>query len=84
MSGPDIRALIDRLTVSGEESRFNSLFHEDIFRWFDFADLKSGEGGLADSGEFIRFLRQVTGWDNFGQLKSLSRPWRPISGPVSR
>lgn len=47
----------------------DSLFSEEIIRWFDFIELKIGEGGLADSSVFIGYLGEVTGCSDFSELK---------------
>lgn len=69
MSGAEIRTLVDQLTVSADESWLDSLFSEEITRWLDFFELKIGEGGVADSSVFIRYLGDVTGCQDFSQLK---------------
>lgn len=69
MSGSEIRALVDQLTVSPDESWIDSLFSEEITRWVDFIKLKLGEGGLADSSVFISYLGEVTGCSDFSELK---------------
>lgn len=69
MSGMEIRKVIDKLTVSNGESLFDSLFTEEITRWFDFVELRLGEGGLADSSVFISYLGEITGCSNFSELK---------------
>lgn len=69
MSGRAIRHLIDQLTVSDEESWLGSLFSEEISRWLDFIDLKLGNGSLADSSAFIRYLGETIGLSDFSELK---------------
>lgn len=69
MSGAEIRALVDQLTVSDDESWLDSLFTEEIARWMDFIELKVGEGGLADSSVFINYLGELTGCSDFSELK---------------
>ena len=69
MSGREIRALIDRLTVSGEESWLGSLFDEDKGRWWDWIKLRLGKGGLVDPGRFLAFLEEQTGVNRFKQLQ---------------
>lgn len=68
MKGRQIRQLVDRLTVSEDENWLESLFSEDVGRWFDFAELKLGNGGLLDSSAFIEYLREHIGAERFEQL----------------
>lgn len=68
--GKDIRALVDRLTVSSEESWFDSLRHEDVFsHWWEFLDLSMGNGGLVNANAFISFLGKELGISKFSQLQ---------------
>lgn len=68
LTGADIRALVDRLTVSGDESWLGGLFEQDIGRWWDFLDLRLGGGGLIDTEAFARFVEETSGASLFGQL----------------
>ena len=68
MSGQDIRALVDRLTVSDDESWLNSLFEENIGHWWKFLDLRLGSGGLIDTDAFAAFLEETIGVTTFDQL----------------
>ncbi len=69
MTGRDIRALVDRLTVSGDEFWLGSLFREDVGRWWDFLDLRLGGGGLVDTDAFVGFLEETIGVTGFDQLQ---------------
>jgi len=69
MSGRAIRALIDRLTVSKDESWLESLFDEDITRWIDFIELRLGRGGLIESDALMKFLEGLMHTDRFSQLQ---------------
>jgi NTE family protein len=69
MTGRQIRALIDRLTVSDDESWLGSLFDEDVGRWWDWLDLRLGRGGLVDSDKFMAFLGEQIGVARFEQLQ---------------
>lgn len=68
-TGREIHALIDRLTVSDEESWLASLFEEDVGRWWDWIDLRLGRGGLVDSDKFIAFVEDQIGVRRFDQLQ---------------
>lgn len=68
MSGHEIRQLVDRLTVSENESWLSGLFEQDLGRWWDLINLKLGSGGLIDSGAFASFIRETTGVSHFDQL----------------
>lgn len=69
MSGADIRALLDRLTVSEDESWFDSLRYEEVSRWWEFLDLSVGNGGLVSSDTFINYLAQQLKVSKFRQLE---------------
>jgi NTE family protein len=69
MSGADIRAMLDRLTVSGDESWFDSLRYEEVSRWWEFLDLSIGNGGLISSDAFINYLAQQLKVSKFSQLE---------------
>lgn len=69
MTGRQIHALIDRLTVSDNESWLGSLFDEDVGRWWDWIDLRLGRGGLVDSDRFIAFIQDQIGIARFDQLQ---------------
>ena len=69
MTGRQIRALIDRLTVSDGESWLGSLFKEDAARWWDWIDLRFGHGGLLDSDRFVDFIERQIGVRRFDELK---------------
>ncbi len=68
-SATEIRDLVDRLTVSDDESWLASLFEQDIGRWWNFLELKLGRGGLVDSDAFAAFLEETAGVTRFDQLK---------------
>jgi len=69
MNGKAIRQLVDRLTVSDDESWLSGLFEQDVGRWWDFIELKLGDGGLVDSDAFTRFIEETAGVTDFEQLK---------------
>lgn len=69
MTGREIHALIDSLTVSGDESWLGSLFEEDLGRWWEWIELRFGKGGLVDPGRFLDFLEEQTGVTRFGELQ---------------
>jgi NTE family protein len=68
MSGHEIRQLVDRLTVSKNESWLSGLFEQDLGRWWDLINLKLGSGGLIDTDAFAGFIRETTGVSRFDQL----------------
>lgn len=69
MSGAGIHALIDRLTVSEDESWMESVFDEEVLRWLEFIDPTTARGGLIESGAFIRFLREQITVERFADLR---------------
>ena len=68
MSGRQIRKLVDRLTVSQDESWLDSLLDEDVGRWLDWIKLKPGRGGFIETRPFVAFLEKETGVSAFEQL----------------
>lgn len=68
MTAHEIRELVDRLTVSENESWLGSLFRQDVARWWDFIELRLGRGGLVDTEAFAKFLEQTIGVSRFSQL----------------
>jgi NTE family protein len=69
MSAREIRQLIDRLTVSSDESWIDALFNEDVMRWAEFVDPILDGGGLIDPTAFIQFLREKSGVQRFEELR---------------
>jgi NTE family protein len=69
MSGQEIQQLIDRLTVSKEESWFNGLFEQDVGRWWDIIEIQLGHGGLVDTHGLATFLREIIPTTQFEDLK---------------
>jgi NTE family protein len=69
MSGQEIQQLIDRLTVSKEESWFSGLFEQDVGRWWDIIEIQLGHGGLVDTHGLTTFLREIIPTTQFGDLK---------------
>ncbi|MGM0593984.1 MAG: patatin-like phospholipase family protein [Pseudomonadota bacterium] len=68
MSGRAIRKMVDELTVADGEDWLDSLFSEDVRRWFSFLELKFGNGGLVDSSVFIEYLGRRLEVERFEQL----------------
>lgn len=68
MSGREIRELVDRLTVSENESWLSGLFEQDLGHWWDLINLKLGSGGLIDTDAFARFIEETAGVSRFDQL----------------
>lgn len=68
MSGREIRELVDRLTVSENESWLSGLFEQDLGRWWDLIQLKLGSGGLIDTDAFARYIEETSGVSRFDQL----------------
>ena len=69
MSGQEIRQLIDRLTVSEDESWLSGLFEEDVGRWWKFFDVELGRGGLVNSQAFAVYLLETIGVSRFSELE---------------
>ena len=68
MSGEEIQQLIDRLTVSKDESWLNALFEEDVGRWWDIIEIQLGRGGLLDTQGLATFLREIIHTTQFEDL----------------
>ncbi|KAA3628249.1 MAG: patatin-like phospholipase family protein [Proteobacteria bacterium] len=68
-SGREIRALIDQLTVSENESWIDALSGESGLRWLDFLLPELRRGGLLNPDGFIAFLDETLGVERFDQLK---------------
>lgn len=68
MSGLQIRQLIDRLTVSKDESWLSGLFDSNEKRWWNLIGVELGRGGLIESDAFIAFLEKTMGASRFEQL----------------
>lgn len=68
MSGREIRSLVDRLTVSQNESWLSGLFEQELGRWWDLINLKLGSGGLIDTRAFAGFVEETAGVSDFAQL----------------
>ena len=69
MSGAAIRDLVDRLTVSEDESWLGALFDKEVGRWLDFIDVELGDGGLVDSRPFAAYLQETAGVSRFADLQ---------------
>ena len=69
LSAREIRELVDRLTVSDDESWLSGLFEQDVGRWWDFLDLRLGSGGLIDTDAFAGFIEETIGRSSFDQLE---------------
>ncbi len=68
LSSAAIRDLIDRLTVSKHEKWSDALFRKDVMRWLSFLDPTLARGGLLDSTDFLKFLRDTIQRDSFEEL----------------
>lgn len=68
MSGKAIQQLIDRLTVSKDESWWSGLFEEDVGRWWDIIEIELGRGGLLDTNGLANFLREIIPTTQFEDL----------------
>jgi NTE family protein len=68
MSGKEIQQLIDRLTISKDESWFSGLFEEDVGRWWDIIEIQLGSGGLVDTHGLATFLREIIHTTQFEDL----------------
>lgn len=68
-SGREIRALIDELTVSEQESWLDALSEQNVLRWLNFLLPESRRGGLLNPDGFIEFLDETVGVKRFDQLR---------------
>jgi len=68
MSGRQIRDLIDRLTVSRDESWLGALFKEDVAHWWRLIEMQLGHGGLVDTKGFAGFIGDILGVAHFEGL----------------
>lgn len=68
MSGQAIRQLIDRLTVSKEESWWSGLFKQDVRRWWDIIEIQLGHGGILTTHGLATFLREIIPTTQFEDL----------------
>ncbi len=69
MPAKEIRALVDQLTISDDESWLASLFEGDVARWWDLLKLRLGGGGLLDTEAFVGYIEKTTGVTGFDQLE---------------
>ena len=69
MPGREIRKFVDSLTVAEGESWLNSLFEEDIGRWWNIIELQLGRGGLLTTSAFAKVLQEELGVARFNELK---------------
>lgn len=69
LSGSEIRASIDKLTVSADESWLTSLFSEDVLNWFRFFEPSLGKGGLVEPDALIDYLLELMQVTRFRELK---------------
>ncbi len=69
MTAQAIRDVLDRLTVSRNESWLGSLFEEDVGRWWDIIKIQIGRGGLVSSEGLVGFLRELIKADRFEELQ---------------
>ncbi len=69
MSGQQIEQLIDRLTVSKDESWFSALFEQDVSKWWDIIEIQLGRGGLMDTKGLVSFLKEIITVSRFRELK---------------
>ena len=68
ISGAEIRELLDRMTVSSDESWLDSLLREDLMRWLSFLQPSLEPGGIVKSEAFSRFLEETAGISRFDEL----------------
>ena len=68
MSGQEVQQLIDRLTISKDESWWSGLFEEDVGRWWDIIEVELGRGGLIDTKGLTNFLREIIPGTQFEDL----------------
>ena len=68
VSGAEIRELLDRMTVSSDESWLHSLLREDLTRWLSFLQPSLERGGIVKSDAFSDFLEESAGVSRFDEL----------------
>lgn len=69
MSAKALAELVDRLTVSGDESWLGALMEQDVGEWWDLIELQLGRGGLMDTGAVARFIERTVDARRFGELQ---------------
>ena len=69
MTSGDIRALVDELTVSRDESWLESLFSEHLIKWLEFFNLSDSDGGLVSTRGFVDYLLETMGKTRFDELE---------------
>ena len=69
MKGREIRELIDRITVSADESWLAELFEQGVTHWWNLIELQLGHGGLINTDAFIGFLENTIGVSRFADLE---------------
>lgn len=67
-SGREVRRLVSQLIVEDKDTLSEILFRKHTLKWLEFFDLELGGGGLIDSDGFIRYLGEVLGRGQFGEL----------------
>jgi NTE family protein len=69
ISAHGIAGLVDRLTVSSDETWFDALLEQDVGQWWNMIELQLGRGGLLNAEAVVSFVEKAAGAKRFSDLK---------------
>mgnify|MGYP001546111660 CR=1 FL=1 len=69
MSARGIAELVDRLTVSGDETWLGALLEQDVGQWWNMIELQLGRGGLMNAEAVVRLVEKAAGATRFSDLE---------------
>ena len=61
--------MVDRLTVSGDETWLGALLEQDVGQWWNMIELQLGRGGLMNAEAVVRLVEKAAGATRFSDLK---------------